>query len=218
MRIAVLVSGHGSNLQALLDAQLSGEIVGVLSNKTTAYALQRATAVGIATCVIEHYHYATREAFDDAMHQQLCKWQVDLVILAGFMRILSAEFVTQWEGKMLNIHPSLLPKYKGMHTHARALEAGDHQHGCTVHFVSPQLDSGQAIAQGVVDIHKEDNLDTLASKVHELEHQVYPMVIEWICQNKLIYKQSDYVVLDRKRLSEPVRIYAKSGNKKVHHH
>ena len=132
IRIAVLVSGSGSNLQALIDANLSGKIVGVISNKPEVYALKRAEHAHIQTAVIEHKQYPNRETFDDVMHQQLLEWDVDLVILAGFMRILSAKFVQAWEGKMLNIHPSLLPSYKGMHTHQLVLKTGDVLHGWTV--------------------------------------------------------------------------------------
>lgn len=205
-KIAVLVSGNGSNLQALIDANLSGQIVGVLSNKANAFALERAAQANIATCVIEHRNYPTREAFDQAMHQQLCKWNVDLIILAGFMRILSTDFVMQWEGKMLNIHPSLLPAYKGMHTHQRVLQTGDRWHGCTVHFVTPQLDAGQAIAQGIVEVLPHDTQDTLAQRVHLLEHRIYPMVTEWICTEKLTYTNADYVSLNGKKLTQPFQV------------
>lgn len=187
MKIAVLVSGSGSNLQALIDAQLSGQIVGVISNKPEAYALQRATQAGIATAVIEHKQYPTREAFDAIMHQQLLDWDVDLVILAGFMRILSAAFVEAWEGKMVNIHPSLLPAYKGMHTHQRVLQTGDVFHGCTVHYVTPELDAGQAIAQGVLKVAYHEDATQLAKRVHVLEHLIYPQAVEWICNGSLQY-------------------------------
>ena len=145
IKIAVLVSGNGSNLQALIDANLSGQIVGVLSNKADAYALERAQKANIATAVISHKDFPTREVFDEAMHQQLLAWEVDVVILAGFMRILTPTFVNKWQGKMLNIHPSLLPAYKGVNTHQRVLNTGDRLHGCTVHFVTAELDSGQSI-------------------------------------------------------------------------
>ena len=181
IKIAVLVSGSGSNLQALIDANLSGQIVGVISNKPEAYALERAQKTGIATAVIEHKQYPNREAFDDVMHQQLLDWDVDLVVLAGFMRILSAKFVQAWEGKMVNIHPSLLPHYKGMHTHQRVLNTGDIFHGCTVHYVTAELDAGQALAQGVLKVNVHDNASSLASRVHVLEHVIYPQVVEWIC-------------------------------------
>ncbi len=185
IKIAVLVSGSGSNLQALIDANLSGQIVGVISNKAEAYALERAKTAGIATAVIEHKQYPNREAFDDVMHQQLLDWDVDLVVLAGFMRILSAKFVQAWEGKMVNIHPSLLPHYKGMHTHQRVLNTGDLFHGCTVHYVTAELDAGQALAQGVLKVSYQDTVDTLAARVHVLEHVIYPQVVEWICQGNI---------------------------------
>lgn len=188
IKIAVLVSGNGSNLQALIDANLSGKIVGVLSNKQNAYALERAKQAGIATHVIEHKNFATRESFDDAMHQQLLDWDVDLVILAGFMRILTAKFVKSWEGKMLNIHPSLLPFYKGMHTHQRVLNTGDVWHGCSVHFVTAELDAGQTLAQGVLQVNRHDTTETLAERVHKLEHLVYPQVVEWICSGQLTWE------------------------------
>ncbi|OAL81447.1 phosphoribosylglycinamide formyltransferase [Acinetobacter sp. SFB] len=181
IKIAVLVSGSGSNLQALIDANLSGQIVGVISNKPEAYALERAKKADIQTAIIEHKQYPNREAFDDVMHQQLLDWNVDLVVLAGFMRILSAKFVKAWEGKMLNIHPSLLPNYKGMHTHQRVLNTGDILHGCTVHYVTAELDAGQALAQGVLKVNEHDDLSSLANRVHVLEHVIYPQVVEWIC-------------------------------------
>lgn len=204
MKIAVLVSGSGSNLQALIDANLSGEIVGVISNKANAYALERAKNASIATAVIEHQQYPTRESFDSAMHQQLIDWQVDLVILAGFMRILSAPFVQAWEGKMLNIHPSLLPHYKGMHTHQRVLNTGDVFHGCTVHYVTAELDAGQALAQGVLKVAQHDTVETLAQRVHQLEHLIYPQVVEWICtQNMKMTEQG--VFYRQKPLKQPIQ-------------
>lgn len=181
IKIAVLVSGSGSNLQALIDAKLSGQIVGVLSNRPDAYALERAKQAGIKTALVEHKQYPSREAFDDVMHQQLLDWGVNLVVLAGFMRILSEKFVKAWEGKMLNIHPSLLPYYKGMHTHQRVINTGDVYHGCTVHYVTAELDAGQALAQGILSVKRTDTVETLANRVHELEHLVYPQVVEWIC-------------------------------------
>lgn len=181
IKIAVLVSGSGSNLQALIDAKLSGQIVGVLSNRPDAYALERAKQAGIKTALVEHKQYPSREAFDDVMHQQLLDWGVNLVVLAGFMRILSEKFVKAWKGKMLNIHPSLLPYYKGMHTHQRVINTGDVYHGCTVHYVTAELDAGQALAQGILSVKRTDTVETLANRVHELEHLVYPQVVEWIC-------------------------------------
>lgn len=205
MKIAVLVSGSGSNLQALIDARLSGEIVGVICNKPEAYALERARQAGIQTAVIEHKQYPTRELFDDAMHQQLLAWDIDLVVLAGFMRILSAQFVRAWEGKMLNIHPSLLPHYKGMHTHQRVLNTGDVYHGCTVHYVTAELDAGQSLVQGVLKVGRDENADTLAQRVHVLEHLIYPQVVEWICTGVLQYQDANTVFYRNQPLQAPIQ-------------
>ena len=208
MRIAVLVSGNGSNLQALINAQhgkqLSGQIVGVLSNKADAYALRRAEDANIATAVISHQNFPNRESFDVAMHQQLLAWQVDLVILAGFMRILTPEFVSQWQGKMLNIHPSLLPFYKGMNTHQRVLNTGDRLHGCTVHFVTAELDAGQSIAQSVIQVSLQDTAESLAQRVHQLEHFIYPQVVQWLCNGQLTWK-SGQAYFNQKPLQYPIQ-------------
>ena len=208
MRIAVLVSGNGSNLQALIDAQhgkqLSGQIVGVLSNKADAYALRRAEDANIATAVISHQNFPNRESFDVAMHQQLLAWQVDLVILAGFMRILTPEFVSKWQGKMLNIHPSLLPFYKGMNTHQRVLNTGDRLHGCTVHFVTAELDAGQSIAQSVIQVSLQDTAESLAQRVHQLEHFIYPQVEQWLCNGQLTWK-SGQAYFNQKPLQYPIQ-------------
>ena len=208
MRIAVLVSGNGSNLQALIDAQhgkqLSGQIVGVLSNKAEAYALRRAEDANIATAVISHQNFPNRESFDVAMHQQLLAWQVDLVILAGFMRILTPEFVSQWQGKMLNIHPSLLPFYKGMNTHQRVLNTGDRLHGCTVHFVTAELDAGQSIAQSVIQVSLQDTAESLAQRVHQLEHFIYPQVAQWLCNGQLTWENGQ-AYFNQKPLDRPIQ-------------
>ena len=208
MRIAVLVSGNGSNLQALIDAQLgkqlSGQIIGVLSNKADAYALQRAEKANIATAVISHKDYPNRESFDDAMHQQLLAWEIDLVILAGFMRILTPNFVSQWQGKMLNIHPSLLPFYKGINTHQRVLNTGDRLHGCTVHFVTAELDAGQSIAQSVIQVSLQDTAESLAQRVHQLEHFIYPQVVQWLCNGQLTWK-SGQAYFNQKPLQYPIQ-------------
>lgn len=204
IKIAVLVSGSGSNLQALIDANLSGQIVGVISNKPEAYALERAKNAGIATAVIEHKQYPNRESFDDAMHQQLLDWNVDLVVLAGFMRILSAKFVKSWERKMVNIHPSLLPYYKGVQTHQRVLNTGDRVHGCTVHYVTAELDAGQALAQGVLQVDIHDDVQSLAHRVHELEHLIYPQVVEWIC-TETIQHTDDGVQFKGQSMAEPMQ-------------
>jgi len=205
IKIAVLVSGSGSNLQALIDANLSGQIVGVISNKPEAYALARAQKARIQTAVIEHKQYPNREAFDDVMHQQLLDWDVDLVVLAGFMRILSEKFVKAWEGKMVNIHPSLLPNYKGMHTHQRVLNTGDTLHGCTVHYVTAELDAGQALAQGILKVSHQDTTHSLAQRVHVLEHLIYPQVVEWICTG-VIQHTAAGVMYRGQLMQEPVQL------------
>ena len=205
IKIAVLVSGSGSNLQALIDANLSGKIVGVISNKADAYALQRAKNANIPTAIIGHKQYPNREAFDDAMHQQLSDWNVDLVILAGFMRILSAQFVNAWEGKMVNIHPSLLPNYKGMHTHQRVLNTGDVLHGCTVHYVTAELDAGQALTQGVLKVTQHDNVASLAKRIHVLEHLIYPQAVEWICNGTIQHLENGQVLYKGQVLERPIQ-------------
>lgn len=205
IKIAVLVSGSGSNLQALIDANLSGKIVGVISNKPEAYALKRAKQAGIATAIIEHKKYPNRESFDAVMHQQLLDWDVDLVILAGFMRILSASFVQSWQGKMVNIHPSLLPNYKGMHTHQRVLNTGDVLHGCTVHYVTTELDAGQALTQGVLKVGLHDTVETLSNRIHVLEHLIYPQAIEWICIGTIQHLDNGDVHYKGQKLDKPIQ-------------
>ncbi|MCD6061521.1 MAG: formyltetrahydrofolate-dependent phosphoribosylglycinamide formyltransferase [Moraxellaceae bacterium] len=191
LKIAVLISGSGSNLQAIIDAVAGGvvqaEIRGVLSNRADAYGLTRAQQQGLPTAVIAHGDYPDREAFDQAMIRQLDSWGIDLVVLAGFMRILTPGFVQHFEGRLLNIHPSLLPKYKGLHTHRRALEAGDSEHGCSVHFVSAELDGGPVIAQARVPVHPDDTEAGLTERVHKSEHLLYPRVIGWLADGSLEY-------------------------------
>lgn len=193
-RIAVLISGSGSNLQAIMDAidsgRINGQIVQVISNKACAYGLERATKAGIPTTHIDHKAFASREMFDDEVRQCIDAHQADLVILAGFMRILSPAFVQHFSGRMLNIHPSLLPKYKGLHTHKRALAAGDKEHGCTVHFVTEELDGGPLLVQAVVPIVTEDNEESLQNRVHKREHVAYPLAVEWICANRVHFSEN----------------------------
>ena len=181
VRTAVLISGNGSNLQALLDVHNHGgspvDISLVISNKSEAYGLQRAAAANVKTVVISHKDYPTREAFDTAMTEALRAAEIELVVLAGFMRILSTEFVETWSGRLVNIHPSLLPKYKGLDTHARAIEAGDTEHGATVHWVIPELDAGKIIAQAKLNIEKGETPESLQARVHVLEHQLYPEAV-----------------------------------------
>ena len=198
-RIVVLISGSGSNLQALIDAckqsDYPGEIVGVISNKADAYGLERAKQANIAQQALEHKNFETRELYDQALVKAIDVYQPDVVVLAGFMRILTAEFVQHYQGRLINIHPSLLPKYQGLHTHQRALDAGDEEHGVSVHFVTEELDGGPVILQAKIPIFPGDNADDLASRVHEQEHRIYPLVVKWFCQKRLSM-QDGFAILD----------------------
>ena len=180
-RVAVLISGRGSNMEALLRAanlpQCPYEIVAVISNEPGAKGLHTARAAGIATAVVDHRRFATREAFEEVLHETLLVFATDLVACAGFMRILTPAFVQGWQGRILNIHPSLLPLFRGLHTHRRALEAGVKVHGATVHFVTPELDGGPIIIQAAVPVLDDDDEETLAARVLETEHRIYPAAL-----------------------------------------
>jgi phosphoribosylglycinamide formyltransferase-1 len=182
MRVVCLISGSGSNLQALIDWQVGGQlgqakIVGVIANRRDAGGLKRAESAAIETHIIEHTHYPDRESFDRALIDVIDPLQPDLVILAGFMRILSASFVAHYAGQLINIHPSLLPKYKGLNTHQRALASGDQTAGATVHWVTAALDAGEIIRQVEVPIHPDDTEESLKARVLEAEHSLYPAVV-----------------------------------------
>ena len=188
LRIAVLISGRGSNLAALLKAFANDKqirIVTVISNNPQAQGLRFATEYGVATKVIEHQLFPSRLEFDRTVTQFLKLNRIDLVCLAGFMRILSDEFVTLWQGRMINIHPSLLPNYRGLNTHQRVLAAGDTLTGCTVHFVAPEVDSGEIILQTQVPIISGDSPETLAARVLTAEHQLYPQAVRLVAQQRL---------------------------------
>lgn len=189
-RLVVLISGGGSNLQTLLDACRSGdipaEVVAVIANKADAFGLRRAQQAGVATEVIDHRDFADRDRFDAALAECIDRYQPELIALAGFMRILTAGFVQRYQGRMLNIHPSLLPKYPGLHTHQRALDAGDTQAGATVHFVTAELDGGPAIAQASVPIEVGDSASDLARRVLAQEHRLYPQVVRWFAEGRLM--------------------------------
>lgn len=203
-KVVVLISGSGSNLQALIDGQQQGalpiDIVAVISNKPDVLGLERAKNAGIAQQVINHRDYSDRESFDQQLAHVINQYQPDLVVLAGFMRILTSDFVRQYQGKMLNIHPSLLPKYQGLHTHQRALDAGDDCHGVTVHFVTEELDGGPTIIQAIVPIMANDNIDSLTQRVQQQEHIIYPMAVEWFAMQRLVLNGND-VVLDNETLA-----------------
>jgi phosphoribosylglycinamide formyltransferase-1 len=188
-RIAVLASGRGSNLKAIAEACANGEIpariVAVGSNRPGAGALAQAEAMGIPTLLVNHRDYGSREAFDAALLDALTPHAPDLVVLAGFMRILTAGFTRAFSGRLLNIHPSLLPKYPGLHTHARAIEAGDREAGATVHFVTEALDGGPPILQAAVPIESGDTPESLAARVLAVEHHIYPLAIAWWASGRL---------------------------------
>lgn len=208
MNIVVLISGSGSNLQAIIDAAASGELPGriaaVISNRPEAFGLERARRAGIAAETLDHRRYPDRETFDQALMALIDRHAPDLVVLAGFMRILTPAFVRHYAGRMLNIHPSLLPRYKGLHTHARALAAGDSEHGVSVHFVTSELDGGPLIAQSVVPVAPGDTVASLSARVHSQEHMLYPMVIEWLTSGRLQWNSGN-PVLDGAPLTGPVR-------------
>lgn len=186
--VVVLISGNGSNLQSLIDSQHSQSplrIRGVISNRADAYGLVRARQAGIPTQVICHRDYGSREAFDQALIHAIDTYTPQLVALAGFMRILTPEFVCHYTGRLLNIHPSLLPAYKGLDTHRRVMEAGEPRHGCSVHFVSAELDGGPVVIQASLNTDPAEPLEQLIQRVHTAEHQIYPLAAHWFAQGRL---------------------------------
>ena len=188
-RIAVLLSGRGSNFQSILSASQSGTLGGdialVVSNRPGAGGLDIARDAGIETALIDHQAYSTREAFDADLAGALESQSPDLIVLAGFMRILTPEFVSRFAGRLMNIHPSLLPLYPGLHTHQRALDAGDVYAGATVHYVTGELDGGPPVLQARVTVEPDDDVDSLAARVLQLEHQIYPQAIAWHLSDRL---------------------------------
>ena len=207
--VAILISGSGTNLQALIDAQQRGElriqICTVISNRADAFGLERARRVGIATLVVDHTRFASRAEFDTALQTAIDESGAQLVILAGFMRILTPQFVQHFTGRLLNIHPSLLPKHRGLHTHEGALADGDTEHGASVHFVSTELDGGPVIAQVRVPVLAHDTPATLAERVRTQEHVIYPLVIGWFAAGRLRL-ENGIAVLDDQALTVPVLV------------
>ena len=205
MRLAVLISGRGSNLQSFIDACAAGdlpaEIALVLSNRADALGLERAREASIPTEVVDHRAFPSREAFDRALLAALAPRRPELVLLAGFMRILSPEFTAAYRGRLLNIHPSLLPEYPGLHTHRRAIESGDFVTGATVHFVTEDLDGGPAVIQARVSIREDDDDQSLAARVLEREHHIYPLAARWFAEGRLVL-QGGQAVLDGQLLGE----------------
>ncbi|MCK7583074.1 MAG: phosphoribosylglycinamide formyltransferase [Chromatiales bacterium] len=209
LAVVALISGSGSNLQALIDAQEQGapfRIRAVISNEPDAFGLERARRHGIATEVLNHRDYPDRAGFDAALAAAIDGYDPGLVVLAGFMRILTPAFVEHYLGRLLNIHPSLLPKYQGLHTHKRALEAGDTEHGASVHFVTAELDGGPVVLQARVPVLPGDDQGTLAARVLKQEHVIYPTVVRWFAEGRLRLEADGRPCLDGEALDEPRRI------------
>lgn len=189
-RVAILISGRGSNMMALVEAARApsypAEIVSIIASRPDAAGLAWAKAQGLPTAAIDHKSYATRDAFDDAVHAALTEARADLIALAGFMRIQSAAFVQKWQGRQLNIHPSLLPLFKGLHPHKQALDAGVKISGCTVHFVTEEMDSGPIVAQAAVPVSDDDTPDTLAERILVAEHKLYPHALALVASGRAI--------------------------------
>ena len=206
MPIVVLISGNGSNLQALIDSQARGElpveIRVVISNRSDAYGLVRARKAGIETIVLSHRDFPSREAYDAKLMELIDARQPELVVLAGCMRILSERFVNHYLGRLINIHPSLLPAFRGLDTHERALRAGVKEHGCSVHFVTPELDAGPIIIQARVPVLDGDTPSTLAARVQTQEHRIYPLAVKWIAEGR-IQMRDDGVYKDGIRQESP---------------
>jgi phosphoribosylglycinamide formyltransferase-1 len=214
LRLAVLISGRGSNMLAIAEASHAGRIAAqvalVLSDRADAAGLAAARALGLATAVVERARYATREDFERALIDAIDASGAGWVLLAGFMRVLSAPCVRHYEGRMLNIHPSLLPRHPGLHTHRRVLEAGEQEHGCSVHLVTPELDAGPVIAQGRVPVLPGDTEERLAARVLTLEHRLYPHVVGLIASGRLEFPRGR-IMLDGRALAAPLTIDGTSG-------
>jgi len=183
--LVILISGRGSNMEAMLKASLPARIAAVISNRTDAAGLEIAAHHGIPTRVVEHREFPSREAFDARLADVIAEYEPDFVLLAGFMRILGEAFVNRYAGRLVNIHPSLLPAFPGVHTHARALAEGVRIHGCTVHLVTPQLDHGPILIQAAVPVRADDTEDSLAARVLEQEHRIYPQAVRWLCEGRV---------------------------------
>ncbi len=195
MKIVVLISGSGSNLQSIIDecenSSIPGAVVAVISNIESAFGLIRAKSKGIPAHALSHKNFTSREHFDEKLAELIQSYSPDLIVLAGFMRILTESFVQKFEGKMLNIHPSLLPKYPGLNTHKRALENRDEFHGASIHFVTAELDGGPVVLQSVLKVAKNDTVESLSEKVAKKEWLIYPLVIKWFCERRLSYKDGN---------------------------
>ena len=193
--IVILISGRGSNMLAILAARPALEIAAVISNEPRAAGLEAARRQGVATRTVDHRAYADREGFDAALAREIDAFRPRLVVLAGFMRILTDAFVARYAGRLVNIHPALLPAFPGLNTHRRALAAGVRIHGCTVHFVTADLDGGPIIAQAAVPVVEDDTEETLAARVLVQEHRIYPQVVRWICEDRVALAPDGHVTI-----------------------
>lgn len=208
-RLLVLLSGNGSNLQAIIDrieaGQLDASIVGVISDKADAYGLKRAEKHQIDSTTVIAETGESRETYDARLQLAIESYQANWIIMAGFMRILSDALVERYLGKLINIHPSLLPRHKGLNTHQRVLDAGETSHGASVHFVTPTLDDGPVIMQGKIFVNPPEAADELKQRVHQVEHQVYPDVIQLLCQQRVMYSDGS-VLLDGQTITSPLNL------------
>lgn len=209
IRLVVLISGRGSNLQAILDQAVSGElpveVAAVISNRPGVHGLERARQAGVPALVLDHKNFADRPEFEVALIEMIDRQQPDLVVLAGFMRVLTAGFTEHYRGRLLNIHPSLLPKFRGLHTHERAIAAGETEHGASIHFVTAELDGGPVIVQARVPVPPGDDPDALAARVLEQEHRLFPLAIRWFAEQRLRL-ESEQVWFDGQPLAAPLRL------------
>jgi phosphoribosylglycinamide formyltransferase-1 len=205
--IVILISGRGSNLQAIVDCAASGaltvQIRAVISNRPDAAGLKIASAAGITTEIVDHSQYADRQSFDQALQARIDQYRPGLVVLAGFMRLLSDGFVAHYHGRMLNIHPSLLPELPGLHTHRRAVEAGYSEHGASVHFVTAEMDGGPVLLQARVPVRPDDEPGSLAARVLAQEHRLYPLAIQWFAEQRIFLDEHGRIVFDGQPLLYP---------------
>ena len=202
-RIVVLLSGSGTTLQSMIDAELPANIAAVISNKENAFGLERAKEANIPTQVLEHEHFESREKFDSELQRLIDQHQPDLVVLAGFMRILSNQFVSHYAGRLINIHPSLLPKYKGMHTHQRVMNDGEPLHGSSVHFVNSELDGGPVLLQARLPVLPTDSVESLELRIKTKEHLIYPTAISWFADGRIKLIDNE-IYMDDQKMNGPV--------------